>query len=386
MAAQGGCEKGLEKTNVLIIGSGVIGLSVAAELANRLGAGADIALLECHDTFGQETSGRNSEVIHAGIYYPAGSLKAMLCVEGKELIYHFCKKWGVAHKQVGKIIVATQKKEMGKLDFLLEQGRKNGVEDLVMLDKKEVARLEPNVRAEAGLLSPSTGIMDSQGFMARLEQLALQKGVFIAYRHTVTGIESLNDGFKVFFTNPDGTPDYICCEWLVNSAGLYASQMAQWAGINPAEAGYTLFPCKGEYFSLPYGKGKLVSRLIYPTHLDELKGLGVHLTKALDGRLRLGPNAFYVDEIDYAVDPDHGQEFYRGAKPFLPFLEQNDLTPEMAAIRPKLQGPGEPFRDFVIEHETNRGLRGLINLIGIESPGLTCCLSIAQKVADMITG
>ena len=376
----------MHKTNVIIVGAGVVGLAVAAELSERLGAGAEITLLEAHDTFGQETSGRNSEVIHAGIYYPAGSLKAMLCVEGKELIYHFCKKWDVAHQRVGKIIVATQKEEMGKLESLLEQARQNGVGDLVMLNKKELARLEPNVRAEAGLLSPSTGIMDSHGLMLRLEQLALQKGVFIAYRHRVTGIECLDDGFKVFFTNPDGTSDSMCCEWLVNSAGLNASQVAQWVGIDLVEAGYTLFPCKGEYFSVPYGKGNLVSKLIYPTHLEELKGLGVHLTKALDGRLRLGPNACYVDEIDYGVNPEHGPEFYRAAKPFLPFLERDDLTPEMAGIRPKLQGPGDPFRDFVIEHETERGLKGLINLIGIESPGLTCCLSIARKVADMIVG
>ncbi len=375
----------MEKTSVMIIGAGIVGLAVAVELSQRLGAGTDIALLEAHDTFGQETSGRNSEVIHAGIYYPTGSLKAALCVEGKELVYSFCKQWDVAHQRVGKIVVATKQEEIGKLESLLEQARQNGVEDLVMLDKKELARLEPNVRADAGLLSPSTGIMDSHGLMARLEQLALQNNVFIAYRHKITEIECLGDGFKVLFTNPDGSPDSMSCEWLVNSAGLYASQVAQWAGINPVEAGYKLFPCKGEYFSLPYGKGKLVSRLIYPTHLEELKGLGVHLTKALDGRLRLGPNAFYVDKIDYAVNPEHVQEFYGAAKPFLPFLEQEDLTPEMAAIRPKLQGPGDPFRDFVIEHETERGLKGLINLIGIESPGLTSCFSIARKVADMIT-
>ena len=379
-------EAPLNKTNILIIGAGVVGLSVAAELSERLGEGADIALLEGYDTFGQEASGRNSEVIHAGIYYPADSLKAVLCVEGKELIYSFCKEWDVAHQRVGKIIVATQQEEIGKLESLLEQARQNGVGDLVMLDKKELVRLEPNVRAEAGLLSPSTGIMDSYGLMARLEQLALQKGVFIAYRHKVTGIECLNNGYKVFFINPDGSPDDMCCEWLVNSAGLCATQVAQWAGIDPLEAGYTLFPCKGEYFSLPYGKGKLVSRLIYPTHLDELKGLGVHLTKALDGRLRLGPNACYVDELDYGVNPEHGPEFYQAAKPFLPFLEEDDLTPEMVGIRPKLQGPEDPFRDFVIEHESRRGLEGLINLIGIESPGLTCCLSIARKVAGMITG
>jgi L-2-hydroxyglutarate oxidase LhgO len=376
----------LNKTNVLIIGAGVVGLSVAAELCERLGARADVALLEGYDTFGQETSGRNSEVIHAGIYYPAASLKAVLCVEGKELIYSFCKQWNVAHQRVGKIIVATKQEEIGKLESLLEQARQNGVGDLVMLDRKELARLEPNVRAEAGLLSPSTGIMDSHGIMARLEQLALQKGVFIAYRHRVTGIECLSDGFKVFFTNPDGSPDYMCCEWLVNSAGLGASLVAQWAGIDPQEAGYKIFPCKGEYFSIRYGKGKLVSRLIYPTNLEELKGLGVHLTKALDGRLRLGPNACYVDELDYGVNPEHGLEFYEAAKPFLPFLEEEDLTPEMAGIRPKLQGPEDSFRDFVIEHETGRGLEGLINLIGIESPGLTCCLSIARKVAGMITG
>lgn len=377
----------MEKTDILIIGAGVVGLAVAAELSARMGGEGDIALLERHHTFGQETSGRNSEVIHAGIYYPTGSLKATLCVEGKELLYRFCQKWGVEHRRLGKIIVARRQEEIGGLESLLEQGRQNGVEDLEMLDKHQLARLEPNVRAVAGLLSPSTGIIDSHGLMLRLEQQAQQQGVLLAYCHTVTGIKNTGDGFKVYYNNPDGTPETIGCTWLINSGGLESDRLAHWAGINPAEPGYRIYPCKGEYFSLPYGKGKLVSRLIYPPQLEELKGLGVHLTMALDGRLRLGPNAFYVDKVDrpdYTVDPGHRDEFYRAAKTFLPFLEEDDLTPEMAGIRPKLQGPSDPFHDFVIADETERGLKGLINLVGIESPGLTCCLSIARKVAGML--
>lgn len=376
----------MDKTDVLIIGAGVIGLAVAAELSRQLDKKADIVLMEQYHTYGQETSGRNSEVIHAGIYYPAGSLKAALCVEGKELLYHFCRQWNVAYAQTGKIIVARQREETAQLESLLQRARENGVDDLVLLEKSDLSRLEPNVRAEAGLLSPSTGIVDSHGLMQRLEQLAWQQGVFIAYCHTVTGIERLSDGFKVFFSNPDGSHDSICCEWLINSAGLSSSRVAQWAGVDTGKAGYTLFPCKGEYFSLPYGQGQLVSRLIYPPHLEELQGLGIHLTKALDGRARLGPNAIYVKEIDYNVNPEHAAEFYHGARTYLPFLQEEDLVPEMAGIRPKLQGPADSFRDFVIADEEKRGIKGLLSLVGIESPGLTCCLSIARMAARLVKG
>lgn len=375
----------MEKTDVVIIGAGVVGLATALELSEKI-PGKTIILLEQHDTFGRETSSRNSEVIHAGIYYPTGSLKARLCVEGKDLLYDFCRKWDIPHQKTGKLIIARDTSEIALLQGLLEQGEKNRVEDLEFLGKKQVRQIEPHIYAEAAIHSPSTGIINSHQLLSRLDFLAQQSGVLIGYRHQVTGIEPMDEGCRVRFTDPKNEQDGIECRWLVNAAGLHADRIAAMQGIDIDQAGYRIIPCKGEYFSIDYSRSSLVSRLVYPPPLNELKGLGVHLTRSLDGRIRLGPNAFFVDKIDYRVDPDHAGEFYESAKTFLPFLEASDLQPEMAGIRPKLQGSEDSFRDFVIHHEKNRGLEGVINLLGIESPGLTCCLSIAREVTEIIFG
>lgn len=343
-------------------------------------------LIDKNDTFGRETSSRNSEVIHAGIYYPTGSLKADLCVEGKSLLYSFCEKWSVPYRRCGKLIVANTPEEEDSLDQLFAQAVANGLSDLEEAGPARIKSLEPHIRATRALLSPSTGIVDSYSLMARLEQLALQNGVLPAYCHQVRGIEPLDGGgFRVRILNPDGSSDAIEALCLINSAGLNSGNIAALAGIDTASAGYRVHLCKGEYFSLPGSKAALVKRLIYPPPVQELTGLGIHATVTLDGRLRLGPNAFYVDEEDYSVDPAHRNEFYRAVKAFLPFVEPGDPEPEMAGIRPKLSGPGEPFRDFVIREESERGLPGLVSLIGIESPGLTCCFSIARLTAAIIS-
>lgn len=367
----------------VIVGGGVVGLAVAAELTRR-NRKLSVALLERHDRFGQETSSRNSEVIHAGIYYPEHSLKARLCVEGKHLLYRFCERQEIPHRRLGKLIIARNPEEACLLEPIVKNAEKNGVTDLKILDPRQVSRMEPHLEATAAIWSPSTGIIDSYRLMACLEYLAKQNGAWPAYRHQVTGLQPHDHGFEVQFINPQGKPDSIRCRWLINCAGLYAGQVASWMGIDIEAAGYKIFPCKGEYYSLPYSKAGLVSRLVYSTPLKDSPGLGVHVTKTLDGRLRLGPNAIYVKEFDYRVDPAHAPLFYREAKHLLPFLELSDLEPEMAGIRPKLQGPGEPFRDFVVRHEVDRGLPGAINLIGIESPGLTACLSLAQTVAGLM--
>ena len=371
---------------MVIIGAGVIGLAVAAEISAQQ-PGHSIIMLERNEKFGQETSSRNSEVIHAGIYYPTGSLKARLCVEGKELLYHFCEKWEVPYKRCGKLIVASTPEEEESLAGLLDQAAANGVEDLELLEPDQVKRLEPNIRANKAIFSPSTGIINSHHLMARFEKLALESGVMPAYCHLVKMVEPLpanGSGYRVHFNNPDGTADTIDCCYLINCAGLQADQIASLAGIDPAAAGYRLHYCKGEYFSLPPSKASLVSRLIYPPPIQSLTGLGIHATITLDGRLRLGPNTVYIDSEEYSIDPAHASEFYRSVKTYLPFIAEDDLEPEMAGIRPKLSGPGEPFRDFIISEETDRGLPGLINLIGIESPGLTCALSIARLVANSV--
>jgi len=373
-----------ESIDMVIVGAGVVGLAVAAELSSRY-EDAMIALVEKHDTFGMETSSRNSEVIHAGIYYPTGSLKAKLCVEGKELLYDFCRQYNIPYRQIGKLVVANSVHEKTSLETLHQQAIANGVLDLEELEQDEISQLEPQITARWALHSPSTGIINSHSLMNRLEQIALQNGVLIAYCHSLEAIEKENGGYRLQLTNPDFSTDEIETTCLVNCAGLYADQVAALAGIDIVQAGYCQHPCKGEYFSLPPAKAALVDHLIYPPPLADLTGLGIHLTKTLDGRLRLGPNTIYTDHLeDYTVNPEHAAAFFQSAKPFLPFLTTEDLEPEMAGMRPKLSGPGDPFRDFLIREESDRGFPGLINLIGIESPGLTSCLSIARLVVTLV--
>lgn len=369
----------MEKVEFLIIGAGVVGLSIAAELSKQF-KNSSLLLLERHNKFGQETSSRNSEVIHAGIYYPTGSLKAKLCVEGNQRLYQFCQKWEIPHKRIGKLIIARTEDEIPLLEPILAQGQRNGVTDLVLLNKDQIKKLEPNINAVAGILSPSTGIIDSHKLMLRLEWSALEQGAIIAYNHNIIGVESKGDGYLVTYRNPAGQLETIHCRWLINCAGLNSDQIFSLLGINVDDIGYRIHPCKGEYFSVSYAKSALVSRLIYPPPLKELKGLGIHATKSLDGRLRFGPNAFYVEELDYNVNETHAQEFCNAVSSYMPFLKHPDFQPDMAGIRPKIQAPGDPFRDFIVCHEVDRGFEGLINLIGIESPGLTSSLSLAKMV------
>ncbi len=375
----------MDKVDVLIIGAGVVGLAVVAELSKQF-TDKSVVLLEQHSKFGQETSSRNSEVIHSGIYYPTGSLKAKLCVEGNQRLYQFCREWEIPHQRIGKLIIARDETEIPALDSILAQGRENGVSDLELLDGDRIAELEPNITAVAAIHSPSTGIVDSHQLMLRLEWLALEQGAIIAYNHEVIGVKSKDNGYVVTYRNPTGQLESIHCRWLINCAGLKSDQIFSYLGVNLDGIGYRIYPCKGEYFSVSNSKSALVSRLIYPTPLKELKGLGIHATKTLDGRLRFGPNAFYVETLDYDVNDDHTQEFYTAVSTYMPFLKYSDFQPDMAGIRPKLQAPGDPIRDFIVCHEVERGFEGLINLIGIESPGLTSSLTLAEMVRDLITG
>jgi L-2-hydroxyglutarate oxidase LhgO len=368
----------LAEIDVAIIGAGVIGLATAREIAQEK---KEVFVFEKNRTFGLETSSRNSEVIHAGIYYPEDSLKAKLCVEGKNLLYELCDRHNIAYKKSGKIIVAASKNEITQLEKLYEQGRKNGVDDLVLLSRTELKKLEPNIEARAGLLSPSSGIFDSYTLLKFLYSQAKEKGAEFVFDTEVIGIERAGAKYKVQIKDRDGISAFVA-HVVVNCAGLNSDRMAQLAGIDIAKAGYKLHYCKGEYFSLNSKYKNLVSRLIYPT--PEQVGHGIHFKQGLDGRVLLGPSAHYVEAIDYAVEETHKQAFYNSAKRFLPLVELEDLAPESAGIRPKLQGPGEGFRDFVIAHEEKAGFPGLINLIGIESPGLTASLAIARYVDRMM--
>ena len=373
----------MDQVDILIVGAGVVGLAIAAELSRKF-KDYSIVVVERHARFGREISSRNSEVIHAGMYYPSASIKARACVEGNKLLYKFCEDWNIPHKRLGKLIVARNQEEIPALESLIAQGVANGILDLQILDHYQMAELEPNVKGVAAILSPSTGIVDSHRFMAQLERLAAAEGAMLAYHHEVLGIEVKGSIYSVYFGGPGGLRDSISCRYLINCAGLAADHIASLAGIDLDLADYRIRPCKGEYFSVSNAKSSLITRLIYPLPLRGLEGLGVHATKTMDGRFRLGPSTLYVDQIEYTVEAAHAQDFYQVARTYLPFIDISDLQPDMAGIRPKLQGHGEPFRDFVICNEIERGLAGIINLIGIESPGLTSCLSLARLVGDMI--
>jgi len=368
----------LVEIDVAIIGAGVIGLATAREIAQEK---KGVFVFEKNRTFGLETSSRNSEVIHAGIYYPEDSLKAKLCVEGKSLLYKLCDKHNISYKKTGKIIVAADENEISWLEELYEQGRKNGVDDLVLLSRTELKKLEPNIEARAGLLSPSSGILDSYTLLKFLYSQAREKGARFVFDTEVIGIERAGAKYKVQIKDRDGISAFVA-HVVVNCAGLNSDKIAQLAGIDIAKAGYKLHYCKGEYFSLSSKYRNLVVRLIYP--VPEQAGHGIHVTVGLDGRVRLGPNARYVEAIDYEVDGTQKEAFYNSVKRFLPHIELEDLDPESAGIRPKLQGPDEAFRDFVIAREEKASLPSLINLIGIESPGLTASPAIARYVGRMV--
>lgn len=365
----------MEEVEITIIGAGIAGLAIAAELSTD----RKVYILEKNEAFGQETSSRNSEVIHAGIYYPPDSLKARLCVEGNALVYEICQEYEIGCQKVGKLIVASNDKEIEELEKLLRNGKNNGI-NLRFLSKREVKALEPNVSALCAILSPATGIVDSHGLMKHFVNRIKYNGSEIVYGTKVTGIEKLSTRYKVTVEDSSGISSFLT-GILINSAGLYSDRIAELAGINIAEAGYKLHYCKGEYFSL---SKRLTQRLIYPVPEPKNTGLGIHITPDLQGRVRLGPNATYVNNIDYKVDEKQKQNFFESVKIILPLIQYDDMEPEFAGIRPKLQGPGEGFRDFVIMHEQDRGLEGFINLIGIESPGLTASPAIAKYVAGMV--
>lgn len=369
----------MEKTDIAIIGAGLLGLAAASEAGQR---DEEIVVIEARQDFGQETSSHNSEIIHSGLYYTAHSLKARLCLEGKRLLYQLCEEQDITCKKLGKLIVATNRAEAKRLEELIERGKNNGVRDLTLLTAKEIKSIEPHIQAISAIHSPSTGIIDTHQLMKHLESSAKSKGVVFAYNCKVIAIEKEAAGYKLNIRDADGQSLTLFTRILINCAGLHSDKIACMAGIDTEASGYKLYYSKGEYFRLKGNKAGFTSRLIYPEPADE--SLGIHTVKDLQGQLKLGPNAFYVKGINYDVDPSHNKEFYQSVKKFLPFIELDDLSPDTAGIRPKLSRPGEPLRDFVIADEEKRGFPGLINLIGIDSPGLTASLAIAKYVVSMI--
>ena len=367
--------------DITIIGAGVVGLAIAERVSAEH---KNVFLIERHLTFGQETSSRNSEVIHAGIYYTKDSLKARLCIEGKWLLYEYCKKYNVPYNKCGKLIVATSAEEIAIIEGIMQTAIKNGVDDLQVLGKERIAELEPNIFALRALFSPSTGIVDSHSLMKQYQTNSYNNGCQIVYGCEVTGISQIKGGYKISLLDSDKKTYDFTCRIVINSAGLTSDKVSEMVGIND-ESLKILF-CKGEYFRLNPPKNRLIKRLVYPVPHQNMEGIGIHVTIDMGGGVKLGPDVKYLESnvYDYKLTDSKQEAFFRSAKKFLPFLEFEDLSPEMAGIRPKIQKPGEPLRDFYIMEETNRGYPGFINLIGIESPGLTSSISIANYVNSLI--
>jgi L-2-hydroxyglutarate oxidase LhgO len=366
--------------SVIVIGGGVVGLAIAAELSQHY---SPLFLLERYPKVGQETSSRNSEVIHAGIYYPSGSLKARLCVEGRQMLYRLCESHGIPHRRITKIITATRPEDFAELERLETLGKGNGV-DLTMLTAGQVRELEPQIVTVGGMLSPGTGIISAHGLMDYYSHAAMGRGAVIQTHCTVVGLEKRSGDFRVTVQEGDQRSSFTS-DWVINAAGLESDTIASLAGIDVDAAGYRLHYCKGCYFALPASLSTCVSRLVYPVPNND--SLGVHAVIDLGGRLKFGPDVEYIKgrELDYRVDPAKRHLFAESVRRILPHVRDEDLSPDMGGMRPKLQAEGEAPRDFIIRHESDRGLAGLVNLIGIDSPGLTASPAIAQEVARLIT-
>jgi Predicted dehydrogenase len=367
--------------DITIIGAGVIGLAIAEKVSENHD---NVFLIEKHLSFGQETSSRNSEVIHAGIYYTKDSLKARLCLEGKWLLYDYCNKYDVPFNNCGKLIVATSQKEIAIIEGIRQTAIKNGVDDLLVLGREQIAELEPNIFAIKALFSPSTGIIDSHSLMKQYETNAINNGCQIVYGSEVTAISRIKNGYKIDLFDADKKIYSFTTRIIINSAGLTSDKVSEMVGIT--DDNLKILFCKGEYFRINPPKNRLIKRLVYPVPHPNMEGIGIHVTIDMGGGVKLGPDVKYLESniYDYKLTGSKQEAFYRSAKKFLPFLEFDDIAPEMAGIRPKIQKPGEPLRDFYIMEETNRGFPGFINLIGMESPGLTSSIAIARYVNRLI--
>ena len=363
-----------ERIDTVVIGAGVVGLAVARAFAL---AGREVIVLERESAIGTGTSSRNSEVIHAGIYYPSGSLKAKLCVAGRLALYPYLERRGIAHRRCGKLIVATDTAQIAGLEKLQAQARANGVADLHMLEAREARALEPQLSCVAALESPSTGIIDSHAYMLALLGEAEDHGAAVAFRSPVVAGRLQADGIELEVGGAE--PMRLLARTVVNSAGLYAQDVARGLEGFPAERVPPTYYCKGNYFSLsgrsPFG------RLVYPA--PESAGLGVHLTLDMAGQARFGPDVEWIERIDYDVDPGRSRVFYDAIRRYWPALKDGSLQPAYCGIRPKIQARAEPSRDFLIEGPAEHGVAGLVNLFGVESPGLTASLAIADHVRSL---
>lgn len=361
----------MEEVDCVVVGAGVVGLAVARALAL---AGREVIILDAAEGIGTETSSRNSEVIHAGIYYPAGSFMARFCVAGRRALYAYCAEKGVPHINCGKLIVATNAEEDAMLTGIKRRAEANGVEGMRVLTASEAIAMEPNLRCTSALLSPATGIIDSHAFMLALQGDAEIAGAVPVFFSPVISGTVVSNGVEIAVGGAD--PMTLRCRLLVNSAGLHAPGLAARIDGMPADRIPGAYYAKGNYFTLS-GRSPF-SRLIYPVPVPG--GLGVHLTVDLGGQARFGPDVQWIDTIDYTVDPARADSFYAAVRKYWPDLKDGALQPGYAGIRPKIVPRGAPAQDFVVQGPQTHGVAGLINLFGIESPGLTASLALADYV------
>ena len=363
--------------DAVVVGGGVVGLAVARALAL---SGREVTLLEAESRLGSHASSRNSEVIHAGIYYASGSLKARMCVTGRDALYAYCEREGVPHQRIGKIIVATRAEEIATLEHLKAQAEANGVHDLVWLDQARAHDLEPQITAVRGLLSPSTGIIDSHELMSSFRRDAERAGATVVVCSPVVGGKVLERGIELSVGGSD--PSTITCRTLVNAAGLHAQTVARSIVGLPAATIPEQHFAKGHYFVLA-GRAPF-KRLVYPVPVPG--GLGIHLTLDLAGQARFGPDVSWLPEVDYAFDEARADAFYAAIRGYFPSLEAGTLTPGYTGIRAKLGPSGAPARDFVVQGPDEHGVPELINFYGIESPGLTSSLALADHALAKLAG
>ncbi len=373
--------------DLVVVGAGVVGLAVAAA-ASRVCS--SVLVIERHDGICRETSSRHSEVVHAGFYYPTGSLKARSCVRGKQLLYERCDRLSISAPRIGKYVVALNEDEEEQLHELARRGAANGVSDLEFVSSTHLADRLPDVRALTALWSPSTGVVDSHEYAASFRAEAEAGGATFAFHTAVADARPLTQGYQLM-TQMTGATDSselfpVRTRQVVNAAGLGQDKLSAMIGIDVDAVGYRIHPCKGDYFRIAPRHRERAGPLIYPTGKASGAGLGVHICLDIAGGMRLGPDANYVDGPPYPlqVDPGKRRAFFEAARPLLPWLEEEDLEPDQAGIRPKLSPPGGGFRDFVLAEESGRGLPGWITLAGIESPGVTAAAALAEEVQQLL--